>query len=396
MLAGGLVSCEKDGCTDPLASNYDPDADTDDGSCTYPSSTTELLSMKTSSAPTIDGMVDAGWASARKLETNATVPDPGQDVFKGYVGDTYPVTMRSMYDDTYIYFLAEWEDDDEDASRQTWYFDPADKKWKQESRYPTFDGSGTQTRRPFYEDKFSMLFNVNNTTTNWNTLSCYATCHTGLSAADGKARHYTNGAGQTIDMWHWKYVRTNSHMQFDDQFQDDTYPNGRKSDNKTSGGYSDNVKEIVVTGTSDTINIPKYFIPGSTNYFWIDQEDIDAGTAKEFTAVDVNGILSYLGGMVDPNADAGYQRAGAMVGPKGIPSVYTSTFVGSRGDIEAVGTYTGTKWVLEFKRKLKTGDTDAQDIDFSGLNDYIFGLGVFDNAAIAHAIAPNLTLKFQK
>ena len=31
-----LTSCKKEGCTDPNANNYNEDAKTDDGSCTYP------------------------------------------------------------------------------------------------------------------------------------------------------------------------------------------------------------------------------------------------------------------------------------------------------------------------------------------------------------------------
>ena len=45
--------------------------------------------------------------------------------------DGTEVQIRSMYDDTYVYFLAEWKDSKQDASRETWYFDPSDKRWKQ-------------------------------------------------------------------------------------------------------------------------------------------------------------------------------------------------------------------------------------------------------------------------
>ena len=37
--------------------------------------TTDLLSLKTTSAPTIDGVIDAIWANATKLEITPTVPD---------------------------------------------------------------------------------------------------------------------------------------------------------------------------------------------------------------------------------------------------------------------------------------------------------------------------------
>jgi len=68
------------------------------------SSTNELVSYKTSTAPTIDGVVDDIWANATKLSVTPTVPDPGNGLFAGYQGTQYPATVRSMYDATSIYF----------------------------------------------------------------------------------------------------------------------------------------------------------------------------------------------------------------------------------------------------------------------------------------------------
>ncbi len=73
----------------------------------------------------------------------------------------------------------------------------------------------------------------------------------------------------------------------------------------------------------------------------------------------------------------------------------TSLLEGSRGDIKAIGVHTSGKgWVLEMQRKITTAD-GVNDVDFAGFSDQSFGIGVFNNAAIAHAIKPNLVLKFE-
>ena len=348
----------------------------------------ELVALSTSSAPNIDGQIDGLWANAQALSFGAEVPDPGNQVFKGYVDDVYNVTMRAMYDDNNIYFLAEWNDLNKDENRQTWYFDVDGSTWKQESGRPVFDEFGSTTRPAFYEDKFGMLFNVNNSVDGWDASTCYATCHTSLTADQGLARHYTNGTNEKIDMWHWKGVRTNVNDQADDQYQDDSFPNGRHSDSKISGGYTNN-KQTLNNGSED-VSVPKYMIPGNTDYFWITQSEIDASTAKLITAVNSDGLLTYDGGTIDPNTDADFQRDGA----KGIPSIYTAVITGNRGDITAVGQHTGSGWVLEMSRALQTDDMEAQDVDFSSLEDQFFGVGIFDNAQIAHAIKAGILLKF--
>lgn len=382
------------GCTheDVDIEEYLPDATANE---------TELVSIKVTTPPVIDGIVDAAWEDAKPLESRAVVPTLGpeknKENFYGYHGKAHNFSLRSMYDNENVYFLAQWDDNTESLDRETWYFNPVTKRWAQENRYPTFNGESVMTRDGFYEDKFAFLWNVNNSVPDWNTKTCFASCHTGIGQASGYARHYTNGPNERIDMWHWKRVREGAFGTFDDQYQDNTQPNGRKSDPKVAGtGYFDNKQTLTITGTSTTVSVPKYVVPGRTYYYWITQDEINNGTAKVITAVDDQGVLTYDGGAIDPNTDAQFQREGARVGAKGIPSIFNSRVQGNEGDITAKFTFTGNKWILEVQRKLKTADTENVDVDFSSLGDQYFGVAVFDNAAIAHAIKNNLVLKFKK
>jgi hypothetical protein len=369
----------------------------------------ELTAINATTPPVIDGIVDGMWANAPKLITVLTVPDPGNDYFKGYTGTTITINMRTLYDQNKIYFLAEWNDANKSLNRDPWYFDPVTKKWKEESRKPTFDANGNKVREAFYEDKFAMLWNVNNSVTDFNTKGCYASCHTSLDPVThggATARHFTGSSSEFLDMWHWKSVRTGLPSgQIDDQFQNNTEfdlaDGGRHGDPKLSGGYSDNVQTLAVTGgaAGETVTVPKYFVPGRTNYYWVSKADQSAGVAKLITGVDVNGILYYTGGSVDPNTDPEFQRNGATTGIKAIPSVCDiAPFVGDRGDIESQAVFTGNGWILEFSRPLVTGSghTGNTDVQFHPDSEYVFGLAVFNNAAIAHAINSKFILKFQK
>ena len=118
--------------------------------------------------------------------------------------------------------------------------------------------------------------------------------------------------------------------------------------------------------------------------------------AKLIKAVNTEGVLSYDSGTINPNLGTDYQRDGAGVGQKCISSVMVSPFTGNRADITAKATYTRTGYIAEIKRKLKTADTVNQDVDFSNLEDKVFGLAVFNRADIAHGIGTNLVLKFKK
>jgi hypothetical protein len=398
-----FVQCTSDPITGPPGADGIDGIDGQDGqdgvSTGAGTSTTDLLAKKVFTGPLIDGIIDAAWADAQILTATTEVLDPlgddGTQVFRGYVGQTQESTLRALYDDEYIYFLAEWKDEKKSTTRDTWYFDPATSLWAQESRWPLFDLNGAKVRDAFYEDKYAILWDVDNSVTNWSDNTCFATCHTGLSEADSYARHYTVAAGQTVDMWHWKQARTSFYGQFDDQRQDETQPNGRHSDaNDGQAPYTNN-SQTLNNGTAD-VSVPLYFIPGREYYNWITIDEINSGEAKLITAVDATGILTYDTGTIDPNTEVGYERDGETTGKFGMPSVWVQPSNGSRGDITAIGVYTGTSWILEFKRKLSTGDITGADVDFSSLEDFPFGIATFNNAAIAHGTKAFLTLKFEE
>jgi hypothetical protein len=363
-------------------------------------SETDLLSIKVNTPPTIDGAMDAIWNSHPVLEFTTAVPEVTGDVFRGYTGNIIPsVKLRSAYDNEYIYFLVQWADPTESLARSPWCFNPSTKKWAQEKGTYDFDPTtGAILRQPFYEDKISMLWNIGNSVTDWNNGTCYKSCHTGLPAIDGSSRHFTNYASEKIDMWHWKSVRggVNAGYQIHDQFQDNTYPNGRKGDTGGTDVYSSNTQTLN-NGVAN-VTVPKYIIPNRTNYYWILDSEITAGTAKLVTAVNQDGVLTLSDNTtIDPNEGTDYQRVGPGLGPKAIAGVTLKDagYGGTQGDISCKAVYANSGWTMEIKRKLKTDDT-IYDIDFTSLEDQYFGFAVFENAQIAHSIKTNLVLKFQK
>jgi hypothetical protein len=333
------------------------------------------------------------------LEFVTAVPEVTGDVFRGYHGNIIPsVKMRSAYDNNNIYFLVEWADPTASLKRNPWYFDTTTKKWAQEKGTYDFGSNGSVKRLPFYEDKIAFLWNINNSVNGWINGTCYKSCHTGLPSTDGSSRHFTNFPSERIDMWHWKSIRggINGSFQVHDQYQDNSYPNGRKGD---AGGdiYQNNSQNLTITGTSTTVTVPKYVIPNRTDYGWIMNSEVSTGVARLVTAVDADGVLTvFESANIDPNVGTDYQRIGAGVGPKAIPGLtLNDAYTGSAGDISCKAVHTGSGWVMEIKRALKTSDA-VYDIDFTSLADQYFGFAIFENAQIAHSIKANLILKFEK
>lgn len=403
--------------------------------------TTDLLSLKTGTAPTIDGTIDAMWENAAKLKVVPTPPDPGNNLFTGYIGDKYPVTLRSMYDDQYVYFLMEVTDKDKSVKSAPWYFNPTTQRWAQEPTARTYDANGKMTRNGFGEDKIAMLWNIDNSTPKFNSQTCYASCHVFGPYLDysvtpavmksnvSSGNHYTNGASEKIDMWWGHPNRGFAYGIMDDNYQDwaggpgvtslvGGSGNGRHFDDLVVSGASatwpfaptytadatqgsiNNRQSLKLDGTGATVTVPLWATISNNVDFLKISDTASGGTAVKITGVSSTGVLSYAGGTIDPNTGTDYQRIGDPVtgdiGSKCIPGVIISPVKNGRADITMSAVYTGTGWIYEYKRLLKTGDVLKQDVDFSSLADQPFGIAVWDRSNYQHGIQPNLLLKFKK
>lgn len=428
LLIGYAVSCTKD---NQVLDN------------SQTNNSTTLTSIKTSSPPTIDGTIDATWANAPKLSITPTVPDPGNSLFSGYIGEAYNAALRSMYDDKYIYFLAELTDNTKSVFVATWYFDPTTSRWAQEPTSRTYNSNGVLTRNGFGEDKFAMLWNIDFSTPKFLTQTCYASCHVFTPYTDysvnppitksnaNSGNHYTNGPNEKIDMWWGHLSRDLLFNQIDDNYQDwaggpsvtslvggsgngrhlddlivngasTTWPYAPTYTTAAPQGASNNRQNLKLDGTGASVTVPLWIIPNKTNYYYIMATDtLAGGQAVKITGVSSTGVLTYNGGTIDPTVGSDYQRTGDAVvggdGSKCFPSYIASPLIGGRADITGGAVYnTGSGWVIEYKRLLKTADVLKQDIDFSSLQDQQFGFAMWNQSNNQHGIQPYLLLHFQK
>jgi hypothetical protein len=412
-----------------------------------------LISLKTAAAPTIDGTIDAVWNTATKLQVTAQVPDPGNGTFAGYIGNSYNVTLRSLYDANNIYFLIEWNDPDQSLLNTPVSYNPATLTWSRQSSNYLFDVNGNITTYPFNEDKFGMQFNINNSIAAFASQSCYATCHLNPASdsinnhvsppvlvtvpARAGGNHFTNGPNEKADLWHIHLMQDAAYGYADDDYIDyaggQLNANGRHSDgavitSTTNGvpkyssvpGSVTNTQTLKITGTSTSVTVPAWVVPNlsNANYLLTTNEVGGAGvttlgtvTAPDgttaallVTAVDSLGVLTLSdGSTIDPTASSDYSTTfdgnGNItgVGSKAIPGIVLQKYQGGRTDLTFKATYTGSGYILELKRALKTDDVAIlQDVDFSPLTDINFGIGVFNKANTAHAVKPGLTLHFQQ
>ncbi len=331
-----------------------------------------LTSVKVAAAPVLDGIAsDASWTNAPALTfktIEAAPPGTGNK-------SASTVTMKSVYTADSVFFLVVWDDPTFSIDRQRWIFDGA--KWSKEDQTPLEKG-GANTN---YEDKVAFMWGINSPT--FEKEGPWALYKDAAEAAKAGYQRPVKTApkGESLDLWHFKLVRTGFTMpgQVDDQFINDAFDAtkaveaGRTSDAGT-GGYYNNERELkMADGT--TVKVPKYTMKsGDTNAMILTQEMIEKGDAVEMNDAQV------------------------MALPKGahLPAVIGRAFTGSRGDITGKAEWKDGKYTLEFGRKLDTGDTE-RDVQFKDLaKTYFFGVATFDNTQIRHAVSDLLEFKFQQ
>ncbi len=296
-----------------------------------------LTSVKVTAAPVIDGTPESLW----DIATAATVTVAG-----GANSGSHTITLKSIYTDDSVYFLAQWNDATESLRRLPWQ-KQTDGTWKQLAT-PNAKEGGENT---YYEDKFAQIWNIN--TPAFESSGCFATCHVGENS-DVKdfGNKYTANTGEMGDIWHMKIVRTNPTGYVDDQYVDSTQYD--KTNAPDAGRHSD---------------------PGGSPY----SNNINAAkTAPNYTSADQPAPPYWiLDDQKMPFSDTyttNDEIAGIIVKPP----------TGDRADIKGVAVYMDGKWTLEYGRKLSTGS--QYDVQFSDMKkEYSFGTAIFDNAQTRHS-----------
>ncbi len=311
-----------------------------------------LVSLPVDAAPTLDGVADdEAWANAQETTISVT---GGANNF------STDVKIKSVYSGDTVYFVVSYADPSESWFRSPWQ-KQEDGAWKKVTD-PNDKGGDNNT---VYEDKFAMIWPINNSIKGFETTGCFVACHAGENS-DVKpyGNKYTASEGETGDIWHWKSIRNVG--QIDDQYLDATRFDaekakeaGRKSDAKESGGYADNVNEDK--------------------------------TAPAFTSPAVDPVTGAPGYILDSEKVALDQAAlDALPAGSYIPGIVKSAFVGDRGNISAAWKWADGVWTIEFSRALTTGsETDVQFSDLAAT--YYFGLSVFENAQVRHAFQTGST-----
>jgi hypothetical protein len=240
------------------------------------------------------------------------------------------VTLQAAYDSEYLTIRAEWADPTETLLRRAWLW----------------NGSAF-TRSQENQDHIMLTFPMTNNAT-FASKGCAAACHT------DDPEHWWMGSEDgnvTYDNWHWMSALTNPVGYADDnwwgELEDKT---GRKDDELDSGGFVNNV--------NDDESGPAFMSSEGITPILIKGKEI---------SIDTSGLNS---------GDA-------------IPAYVLERATGSRGDIEASGTWQDGKWVVVMRRALDTSNDD--DVAFIPGKRLPFGMAVTDNGGGAqHKVTSDL------
>jgi len=305
-----------------------------------------LTAVRVAQPPVLDGDAnDPAWVAARpisvKLEDGAN--------FAGGKGET-TATLKAVYSGDTIYFLIQYADPTNSVRRGPFQKQP-DGSWKKLAD-PADKGGDDNV---YYEDKWAMLWNINNSIARFNERGCAVVCHTGQGKPFGNK--YTAAEGELGDIWHMKSGRTAPLGHVDDQYLDHTRYDAQKEPN--AGRKSD---------------------PGGPEYRGMKLADgRPEFMNKDARAANAGGTYYIIDGDQVPFDDTKFKPGDEVA------SYIIFPLRGDRADILVTNRYANGMWTSEVSRKLVTGS--KFDVQFNDLNArYAFGFAAFDNAQVRHAV----------
>lgn len=317
--------------------------------------TNVLTANKAASAPSLSaGAGDAVWAAAAPIKVELS----GGENFGGKGSTT--ATLKAVYVGDTLYMLVQYADPT-NSQRRGPFQKQADGSWKK--LVDPADKGGDDN--VYYEDKWAMIWPINNSVKGFNETGCGVACHAG---EEGKpyGNKYTSTAGELADMWHMKGSRTAPLGKVHDQYLDHTRFDAKASPN---AGRKSDPGPAEYNGFGLVNGKPQFM-------------------SKEAKAANAGGTYYIVRGnevaFDDSKFKAGDEVASYLINP----------LSGDPADINVATTWRNGVLTSVVSRKLATGS--KFDVQFSDLGaQYAFGFAAFDNAQVRHAVHWNpLYLRF--
>lgn len=269
--------------------------------------------------------------------TNAPVTSsPTVASQKGHA-DGPEVKIQAVYDDKNLAMRIEWSDSSENVYHRAW----------------SWDGSKF-TRSDVQQDRMALLFPIENNA-KFAAKGCGVACH---NNDDDNKKWWmgSEAADQRYDLWQWTAANSNPNGQAQDQWmgqQEDpaNHESALHGDKLTSGGSLSNInkaKDGPIFMSSVDLSA-RYIMTG-------EQIALDTTKLSKDTL---------------------------------IPASVLAPWVGSRGDIQAQGTWKDGKWTVVLLRALNTGNDE--DLAFTPPKSYPFGIALFDHIdQLDHTVTPQV------
>jgi len=328
----------------------------------------------------VDSTDNAAWGNA-KAHVISVIPT----VYTA----TDTIKLKALYSNTYLYIRAEWADSTASLTRSnSWVLDTG--AW----RHPI---AATENDKQS-EDRIAFFWNMSATDYKAR-FGCALTCHGGQPGSS----KFTNETppGDTIDLWHVKGARgiglfgasdsaltiktTGEEFEatagtlklkgvVDDKrminYMDlaggyDTEDSGRHGD-AGGGAYGHN-------RTADKSG-PKVIETDPTS--WADAMVLTQTEIDNSETVTADPLDSAYNGTVVAAAWAKYVALNAIVPER----ILKDNTAGSRGDVISSSLWKDGVWIMEFRRKLNSGNADDEQFDPNLTTpEYDFSVAVFDN-----------------